>query len=87
MCDEDLFGAKIYELLSTSDEHKFSSVPPTNPQGGEVYLYSYDAGDKKGELLKSGSPEFVSSCDYYFMLHCMHCSASTRCQACIGILL
>ena len=51
VCDEDLSGAKIYKLLSTSDEHKFSSMPPTNPQGGEVYLYSYDAGDTKGELL------------------------------------
>ena len=36
ICDS---GAKNYELLSTSDEHKFSSMPPTNPQGGEV---SYD---------------------------------------------
>ncbi len=50
VCDKDLSGANVYELLSTSDKYKFSSMPPTNPQGGEVYLYSYDVGNTKGEL-------------------------------------
>ena len=47
--EEDLSGAKVYELLSTSEEDKFSSMPPINPQSGEVCLYSHDAGSMKGQ--------------------------------------
>ena len=45
------FWGEIYELLSSSDEHKFSSMPPTNPKVGKfIFIPMMQATLTKGEL-------------------------------------
>lgn len=47
---EHLPTSKVLEFLSSTD-HGVITRPPTNPKGGDVYLYSYGEDvSKKGQF-------------------------------------